>query len=132
MEWKEWLASTVAFLSGLAAIWGTLRAVRRKDRAQDVRLGQEEEHTEENAVKAAWQFARNREKWYNEERRTFLLQLATKDELIEQLRTEIHGARNAWSEEQLKRVRLEETVKWLTAELEELKHGRTASDGSSL
>jgi hypothetical protein len=125
MDWKDWLASIIVFLSGLVGIWKTWRLIRRTDRAADAQLGHadadHEEQTQENAAKAAWQFAAKREKWYSEERKTFLLQLKSKDDLIEEMRTEIHAARNSWSEEQLKRVRLEETVKWLTAELEELK-----------
>jgi hypothetical protein len=120
--WQEWATGTVTFLSGLAAVWATLRSIRRKDRAADAHLGrgdtEEEEHGQENAAAQCWKFARMREKWYSEERKTFLLQLRTKDELVEELRKEVHGARDAWSEEQLKRIRLEETVKYLRAELE--------------
>jgi predicted RNase H-like nuclease (RuvC/YqgF family) len=126
--WQQWATAAVTFLSGLAAVWATLRSIRRKDRAQDAHLGregtEEEEQGQENAAAQCWKFARMRERWYSEERKTFLLQLRTKDDLVEELRKEVHGARDAWSEEQLKRIRLEETVKYLRAELESRSEGR--------
>lgn len=123
--WKEWASGVIAFLSGLAAIWATLRSTRRKDTAAGRALeradGEQDRTDQQNALKQCWEFARKREVWYNSERQSNQEAIARHEELIQVLRAEIHQTRNSWSEEQLTRVRTEEENKYLRAELAELR-----------
>ena len=124
-SWQEWAAGAITFLSGLAAIYATLRGVRRKDIAQGRALersdGEQDRADQQSALKQCWEFARKRESWYNAERQSNKEAIARHEELIRAMREEIHTARNSWSEEQLKRVRTEEENKYLKAELADVR-----------
>ncbi len=130
-SWKDWIASAIAFLSGLAAIWATLRSIRRKDTAAGRALeradGEQDRTDQQNALKQCWDFNAKRERWYNAERQSNQEAIARHEELIQALREEIHQARNSWSDEQLRRVRIEEELKYLRADLEDCqrRHGPT-------
>ncbi len=123
--WQEWAAGAITFLSGLAAIWATLRGVRRKDTAHGRALeradGEQDRTDQQTALKQCWQFNEKRERWYNAERQSHQEAIERQEVLIRALREEIHTARNSWSQEQLSRVRLEEENKYLRAELDDLR-----------
>ncbi len=130
--WQEWTAGVMTFLTGLAAIWATLRATWRKDRAAIREDGDAEAsrrmHDHEDALEKCWEFARHRERWYDKEKRSLKEQLASQDERIEELRTELHATRNSWSQEQLLRVRLEEELKYLRMDLTDRERDRDRRD----
>jgi predicted RNase H-like nuclease (RuvC/YqgF family) len=124
-SWQEWAAGAITFLSGLAAIWATLRGIRRKDtahgRAMERADGEQDRTDQQNALKQCWEFNRKREAWYNAERQSHQEAIERQEELIRSLREEIHTTRNSWSQEQLGRVRTEEENKYLRAELADLR-----------
>lgn len=131
-SWKEWAAALLTFLSGLSAIWVTWRSVRRKDldqgRALERADGEQERADHQEALKQCWEFARKRETWYNAERQSNREAIERYEELIRALREEIHQTRNSWSEEQLRRVRMEEELKYLRAELDDCRGHRPAPE----
>lgn len=120
--WQQWATAAVTFLSGLAAVWATFRMTRRRDQVLNARLGrrdsEQESHDQETALAQCWEFARKREKWYSDDRREMMAQLAQRDRAIEELRKECHTTRNALSEERMARVRLEESLRWVNEDRE--------------
>ncbi len=119
--WQQWAAAAITFLSGLAAIWATLRATWRKDRislredAASAATISQQNH--EDALEKCWGFARNRQKYYEREVRSLKERIRDLEDSVEELRRELHGVRNSWSQEQLLRVRLEEELKYLRQDL---------------